>query len=70
MLSGSANSRRRIDATSVSRLLKLRPVTFRYKNDPAGTLQYGLVAEEVARVYPELVSFGPDGPDFYDWWNQ
>jgi hypothetical protein len=42
-------------------LMKLRPVTFRYKSDPSGTLQYGLVAEEVARVYPELVVRGPDG---------
>jgi hypothetical protein len=44
-----------------SALLKLRPVTFRYNSDPAGTLQYGLVAEEVAKVYPELVTYGPDG---------
>src|SRR5262249_25701066 len=43
------------------RLMKLRPVTFRYKEDPARTLQYGLVAEEVARVYPELVTDGDDG---------
>ncbi|MBV8359915.1 MAG: tail fiber domain-containing protein, partial [Deltaproteobacteria bacterium] len=42
-------------------LMKLRPVTFRYKSDPGGTLQYGLVAEEVARVYPELVVRGTDG---------
>ncbi len=42
-------------------LQKLRPVTFRYKGDATGTLQYGLVAEEVARVYPELISYGPDG---------
>jgi hypothetical protein len=42
-------------------LLKLRPVTFRYKTDPAGTLEYGLVAEEVAKFYPQLVSYGPDG---------
>src|SRR5271170_4058771 len=40
-----------------SNLMKLRPVTFRYKNDPQGIKQYGLVAEEVARVYPELVSY-------------
>jgi hypothetical protein len=43
------------------RLMKLRPVTFRYKEDSAGTLQYGLVAEEVAQVYPELVTYGDDG---------
>lgn len=42
-------------------LMKLRPVTFRYKHDPAGTLQYGLVAEEVAKLYPELVTHGADG---------
>ena len=42
-------------------LMRLRPVTFRYKDDPSGTLQYGLVAEEVARVYPELVTRGLDG---------
>jgi hypothetical protein len=44
-----------------ARLMKLRPVTFRYKNDPEGIRQYGLVAEEVARVYPELVTYGADG---------
>jgi trimeric autotransporter adhesin len=42
-------------------LMKLRPVTFRYKNDPSGTLEYGLVAEEVQRVYPNLVTYGADG---------
>jgi hypothetical protein len=45
-------------------LMKLRPVTFHYKSDhdPAGrTLQYGLVAEEVERVYPGLVAHSPDG---------
>jgi hypothetical protein len=44
-----------------ARLMKLRPVTFRYKEDPNGMLQYGLVAEEVVRVYPELVTYGEDG---------
>ena len=42
-------------------LMKLRPVTFRYKNDPEATRQYGLVAEEVERVYPELVVHDADG---------
>jgi hypothetical protein len=42
-------------------LMKLRPVSFRYKDDSSGTLEYGLVAEEVARVYPNLVTYGPDG---------
>ena len=37
------------------KLTQLRPVSFRLKNDPKGDVQYGLIAEEVAKVYPELV---------------
>jgi len=33
----------------------LRPVTFHLKNDPQGALQYGLIAEEVNEVDPNLV---------------
>ncbi|HMF08803.1 MAG TPA: tail fiber domain-containing protein [Thermoanaerobaculia bacterium] len=44
-------------------LMRLRPVAFRYKPniDPAGLQQYGLIAEEVADVYPDLVAYGTDG---------
>jgi hypothetical protein len=44
------------DATE--KLMKLRPVTFRYKPERnlGPSLQYGLIAEEVAEVYPELVA--------------
>ena len=44
--------------------MNLRPVTFHYKSDksPSGrTLQYGLIAEEVAEVYPGLVAHSADG---------
>jgi hypothetical protein len=44
-----------------SNLMKLRPVSFRYKEDPDRHLQYGLIAEDVERVYPELVTHGDDG---------
>jgi hypothetical protein len=37
------------------KLMKLRPVSFTYKADSTGTKQYGLIAEEVEKVYPELV---------------
>lgn len=37
-------------------LHQLRPVTFRYKEEPGGLPEYGLIAEEVAAVYPELVT--------------
>jgi hypothetical protein len=39
----------------------LRPVTFRYKDDPEAIKQYGLVAEQVQAIYPELVTRGTDG---------
>jgi hypothetical protein len=44
-------------------LMKLRPVAFRYKPqiDPTGLVQYGLIAEEVADVYPDLVAYDRDG---------
>jgi hypothetical protein len=36
-------------------LLALNPVTFHYKSDQRGTPQFGLIAEEVAKVNPDLV---------------
>jgi Chaperone of endosialidase len=45
-------------------LLRLRPVTFRYKKpyaDGSKPIQFGLIAEEVAEVYPDLVVRGKDG---------
>jgi trimeric autotransporter adhesin len=47
-----------------SALLRLRPVTFRYKRpfrDGSKPLQYGLIAEEVAQVYPGLVARSAGG---------
>jgi trimeric autotransporter adhesin len=37
------------------KLAQLRPVSFHLKTDPNGAVQYGLIAEEVDKVYPELV---------------
>jgi hypothetical protein len=36
-------------------ILSLRPVTFHYKSDNANTPEFGLIAEEVAKVNPDLV---------------
>jgi len=41
--------------TTTEKLQKLRPVSFHLKSNPTGEVQYGLIAEEVAKVYPELV---------------
>ncbi len=38
------------------KVLDLRPVTFAYKDDARGVTHYGLIAEEVAAVYPDLVT--------------
>jgi predicted ribosome quality control (RQC) complex YloA/Tae2 family protein len=43
-----------MDSASES-ILALKPVTFHYKSDKAGTPQFGLIAEEVAAVNPNLV---------------
>src|SRR5712691_1466549 len=44
-------------------ILALQPVTFRYKHelDPAGIPQFGLVAEDVEKVNPDLVARDADG---------
>jgi hypothetical protein len=45
-------------------LMRLRPVTYRYKQpftDGTKPIQYGLIAEEVAEVYPDLVAHSADG---------
>jgi hypothetical protein len=41
--------------SDTAKLGQLRPVSFKLKSDATGTRQYGLIAEEVAKVYPELV---------------
>jgi len=52
----------RMDKASEA-ILALEPVTFRYKHelDPEGVSQFGLVAEEVEKVNPELVARDADG---------
>jgi uncharacterized coiled-coil protein SlyX len=44
-------------------ILALKPVTFRYKQelDPDKIPQFGLIAEEVEKVNPDLVVRGEDG---------
>jgi hypothetical protein len=45
-------------------ILSLRPVTFHYKTDVNGTPQFGLIAEEVAKVNPALVLPDKDGKPY------
>jgi hypothetical protein len=64
---GTASSSRRfkkeikpMDQSSEA-ILGLKPVTFHYKSDTTGTPQFGLIAEEVAEVNPDLVVRDGDG---------
>jgi hypothetical protein len=45
-------------------ILSLRPVTFHYKTDTKDTAQFGLIAEEVAKVNPALVLLDKEGKPF------
>lgn len=41
-------------------ILELRPVKFNYKNDTSREVHYGLIAEEVEGVFPDLVIYNKD----------
>ncbi len=52
---------------ATDKLMKLRPVTFYYKPEYASgprLMQYGLIAEEVAEVYPDLVAYDNTGEPY------
>ena len=49
-----------MEGTSGS-VLDLKPVTFHYKNDKSNIPQFGLIAEEVEKVNPDLVVHDKDG---------
>jgi uncharacterized coiled-coil protein SlyX len=53
---------KRMDKASEA-ILALKPVTFRYKKeiDPQGSPEFGLIAEEVEKVNPDLVARDADG---------
>jgi hypothetical protein len=52
--------------TASEAILALRPVSFRYKKeiDPQGIPEFGLVAEEVEKVNPDLIIRDPDGKPY------
>ncbi len=50
-----------VDMEDTSRLLSLRPVNFVYKESKVTEKQYGLIAEEVESVLPELVIYDKEG---------
>jgi hypothetical protein len=52
--------------TASEAILRLKPVSFHYQKDidPAGTSQFGLVAEEVEKLNPDLVVHDKEGKPY------
>jgi trimeric autotransporter adhesin len=47
--------------SSLQKVKQLRGVSFKFNNDPAAQTQIGFIAQEVEKVYPEVVVTGDDG---------
>jgi len=64
----ASSERFKKDITSMDKasdaILSLRPVTFHYKTDITDTPQFGLIAEEVAKVNPALVLPDKEGKPY------
>jgi hypothetical protein len=45
-------------------IFSLKPVTFHYKNDKTNIPQFGLIAEEVAKVNPALIAVDKEGKPY------
>jgi hypothetical protein len=64
----SSSSRYKTDIKPIEKasesILALKPVSFRYKTHKDTTPSFGLIAEEVAMVNPQLVVYDTDGKPF------
>ena len=70
-VAGVSSQRFKEDITDMGdtsdKLFQMRPVNFFYKpayDDGSHTLQYGLIAEEVAKIYPEMVAYDKDAQPY------
>jgi hypothetical protein len=45
-------------------ILALKPVTFRYKGDKTNTPQFGLIAEDVEKINPDLIARDKEGKPY------
>ena len=45
-------------------ILALKPVSFRYNNDSTDTPWFGLIAEDVAEINPDLIARDKEGKPF------
>jgi carbonic anhydrase/acetyltransferase-like protein (isoleucine patch superfamily) len=57
----SENEKREDDDLLLVRVCRLQPVQFSYKSDPQSRTRYGLIAEDVNDIFPNLVKYDKDG---------
>lgn len=50
-----------IASTTLSKVLSLKPVTFNWKANPDGSPQVGFIAQDIEKLYPELVATDKEG---------
>jgi hypothetical protein len=62
----SARFKKDIDpmGTTSESIFSLKPFTFHYKGDTTNTAQFGLIAEEVAKVNPSLILVDKEGKPY------
>ena len=62
----SARFKKDIDpmGTTSEAIFSLKPVTFHYKGDTTNTAQFGLIAEEVAKMNPALILTDKEGKPY------
>lgn len=63
-ISSSARLKQNIRDMESSPLMKLRPVNFSFKSDETHQNQYGLIAEEVHEIMPDIVNYDDEGKPF------
>jgi hypothetical protein len=58
-----ANLKKNIESLNIEiteKIMKLKPTSFEFKNDPSNHIHYGFIANEFENEYPELVQTKPD----------
>ena len=63
-VASSARFKQNIQNMNSDAIMKLRPVNFSFKSDKNNTKQWGLIAEEVAEIMPDIVNYDDEGKPF------
>lgn len=50
-----------LDLEKIEKLSELKPISYKYNNDIQNKLHYGLIADDVEKLYPELIKNNSTG---------